>query len=309
MNGEFKYEVAFSFLQDDEQLALEIADRIRDRVSVALFIYSERQNELAGTDGVEKFSCIFGEESRVVVILYREGWGQTKWTRVEETAIRTRGFNEGHEFALLVKLDSTNPPIWLPPTRLYLGFERYRIDGVASAIENRVQSSGGTVTSESVLDRAAIVARAIDFRSERRRWRDSTEAVDAAIEEVARLLAEFKRHTDDVNGHSPQLQMRYSSSGKKFCDLSITGKGFGVRWYNTYGNTLEQSGLILETWEQGRYFGQTVVRTPTTSINYNFDLDATRTTGWRVADDDRFFTTMQLAEYWVKRLIDEARES
>src|SRR5258705_1602907 len=63
MNGEFKYEVAFSFLQDDEQLASQIADRIRDRVSVALFIYSERQNELAGTDGVERFSCIFGEES------------------------------------------------------------------------------------------------------------------------------------------------------------------------------------------------------------------------------------------------------
>lgn len=117
MRDEFKYEVAFSFLQDDEQLALEIAGRIRERVSIALFIYSERQNELAGTDGVEKFSRVFGEESRVVVILFREGWGQTKWTRVEETAIRTGGFNEGHEFALLVKLDSANPPIWLPPTR------------------------------------------------------------------------------------------------------------------------------------------------------------------------------------------------
>ena len=92
MNGEFKYEVAFSFLQDDEQLALEIADRIRDRVSVGVFVYSERQEELVGTDGVDTFSRIFGEESRIVVVVYREGWGQTRWTRVEETAIRTRGF-------------------------------------------------------------------------------------------------------------------------------------------------------------------------------------------------------------------------
>jgi len=53
MNGEFKYEVAFSFLQDDEQLALEIANRVRDRVSVGVFLYSERQDELVGTDGVE----------------------------------------------------------------------------------------------------------------------------------------------------------------------------------------------------------------------------------------------------------------
>jgi hypothetical protein len=72
MNSEFKYEVALSFLQNDEQLALEIADRIRDRVSVEVFVYSERQDELVGTDGVDTFSRIFGAESRVVVILHRE---------------------------------------------------------------------------------------------------------------------------------------------------------------------------------------------------------------------------------------------
>jgi hypothetical protein len=103
--------------------------------------------------------------------------------------------------------------------------------------------------------------------------------------------------------------MQYSSSDKKFCHVSMMGRGFGVRWYNSYGNTLEQSGLILETWDQGRFFGQTVVRTPIASINYDFDLDVTRATGWRAADGDKFFSTIQLAEYWVKRLIDEARES
>lgn len=55
MNTEYKYEVALSFLQNDE-LALEIADRIRDRVSVGVFVYSERQDELVGTDGVDSFS-------------------------------------------------------------------------------------------------------------------------------------------------------------------------------------------------------------------------------------------------------------
>jgi hypothetical protein len=46
-----------------------------------------------------------------------------------------------------------------------------------------------------------------------------------AIEEVARLLAEFKRHADDMNVHTPQLQMRYSSSGKKFCEVLMMGRG------------------------------------------------------------------------------------
>ncbi len=35
---EYEYDVAFSFLRQDEQLAIEMADRIRDRVKV--FIYS-----------------------------------------------------------------------------------------------------------------------------------------------------------------------------------------------------------------------------------------------------------------------------
>lgn len=151
MNGKFKYEVAFSFLQDDEQLALEIADRIRDRVSVGVFVYSERQDILVGTDGVDAFSRIFGKESRIVMVLYRKGWGQTQWTRVEENAIRTRGFNEGHEFIILVRLDETNPPVWLPPTRIYLSFERSGIDGLTGVIESRVQAVGGAIAQESTI--------------------------------------------------------------------------------------------------------------------------------------------------------------
>ncbi len=47
-----------------------------------------------------------------------------------------------------------------------------------------------------------------------------------------------------------------------------------------------------------------VLRTPKYSLNYAFDLDATRRTGWRTSDGNRFLTTTQLSEYWIKRLID-----
>ena len=193
VNEDYKYEAAFSFLQDDEQLALEIADRIRDRLSVGIFVYSERQDELVGTDGVEKFSQVFAEESRIVVILYREGWGQTRWTRVEETAIRTRAFNEGHEFLLLVKLDGASPPRWLPPTRIYLGFDRYGIDGLASVIEARVQATGGTVHGESVADYAARISGDIDFERDRRALLSSDLGVESAKRQVEVLFAELDR--------------------------------------------------------------------------------------------------------------------
>jgi hypothetical protein len=87
MSNNHEFEVAFSFLQQDEQLAIDMSDRIRARVKV--FIYSEQQKQLIANDGVDAFSQVFRTEARVVVVLYRENWGKTKWTRVEETAIKS----------------------------------------------------------------------------------------------------------------------------------------------------------------------------------------------------------------------------
>lgn len=144
MSDDFKYEVAFSFLQDDEPLALEIADRLRDRVKV--FIYSENQKELIGRDGIDQFTSVFREEARVVIILYREDWGQTKWTRIEETAIKNRFPDEGYDFLLIAPLDSPiKLPKWYPPAWIWADVRRYGVDGVASVIENRVQAIGGSV--------------------------------------------------------------------------------------------------------------------------------------------------------------------
>ncbi len=57
-NNEFKYDVAFSFLQQDEPTATQINDLLQDRVST--FLYSRRQGEVAGTDGEKTFNQVFG---------------------------------------------------------------------------------------------------------------------------------------------------------------------------------------------------------------------------------------------------------
>lgn len=73
MSNDFEYDVAFSFLHQDEQLAIDVADRIRERVKA--FIYSEQQKDLIASDGVDSFSQVFMQGARVVVILYRGTWG------------------------------------------------------------------------------------------------------------------------------------------------------------------------------------------------------------------------------------------
>ena len=58
---EFEYEVAFSFNAMDEGIAAQLNDLLSPRLKT--FIYSERQREIAGTDGQESFSNVYGKGS------------------------------------------------------------------------------------------------------------------------------------------------------------------------------------------------------------------------------------------------------
>lgn len=311
MVDNYKYDVAFSFLQEDEQLALDIADRIQDRVSVNVFVYSERQDELAGTDGVDTFSRIFGEESRVVIVLHHKAWGQTRWTRVEENAIRMRGFNEGHEFVLLVELETpAKPPVWLPPTRIYLGFERYGVDGVATVIESRVQAVGGTVHSESAVDEAVRLGRELSFKSERIGWYESEQGVASAKQELKKLFGELQRVAKNISDKTNQIQVQVSHVDEKHCLLSCQTVELSVYWHNRYQSTLHDSqlGINLAITRNEGY--RKVLKEVVKESNYNIDVDMSRHFGWReTSGKKRFLTSVQLADSWIKVLLDQFRDN
>jgi len=77
-----KYDIALSFVSQDENLAMEIYTELSKSLDV--FIYSEYQKELADDDGISKFKEIFTERTKLRVVLFREEWGNTDWTSVEE---------------------------------------------------------------------------------------------------------------------------------------------------------------------------------------------------------------------------------
>lgn len=109
-------DVAFSFNALDEGLATQLNDLLSDRMKT--FIYSERQRDIAGKDGQEKFSDIYGKAARLVVVLFRPEWGETPWTRVEQGAIRQRAFDEGWDFTTFIPtVQKPTMPKWLPKTR------------------------------------------------------------------------------------------------------------------------------------------------------------------------------------------------
>ena len=96
----FRYEVAFSFCKKDEELAIQIDSIVKGRIST--FLYSKEQEEIAGKDGEEQFHKVFGQEARSVAVLYGPEWGKTPWTRIEETAIRNRGYEHGYDFVIFI---------------------------------------------------------------------------------------------------------------------------------------------------------------------------------------------------------------
>jgi hypothetical protein len=72
-DDDFKYDVAFSFLGNDEGLASTLNERLRTRVRTFLYSDAERQIVLAGRDGADAFARVFGIESRTVVVSRDDG--------------------------------------------------------------------------------------------------------------------------------------------------------------------------------------------------------------------------------------------
>jgi hypothetical protein len=305
MPGDYKYDVAFSFLADDEALAIEIADRIRDRVSV--FIYSERQKELIGSDGIDQFSNVFSEDSRLVVVLYREQWGQTKWTRIEETAIKTRWL-DGFEFLLMVPLDSpAKLPKWYPPTWIWADIKRYGIDGVAGVIEVRVQTVGGNVKSDTAVDHALRLDREKSFLAKRNSWRYSDQFSQRGEAEAERFVQELECLAGEIRTQT-QLQIGFEHATAGHCVLSIDGLRLLVESYSP--SIADSPTFVLHVWtlEGGRFLGPYTIDEPTKidEGRYAFDLDLSERVGWSL--DDRFFPSGQLADVWIKKVVGHISE-
>ena len=280
--NDFKYSVALSFLAQDEALAQELNDLIQERM--ATFLYSERQRELAGTDGEETFGRVFKEQARIVVVLYRDGWGQTPWTRIEETAIRGRAYDEGYDFVLFIPCDEPpTVPKWLPKTRIWFGLKRWGPQGAAAVIEARVQEFGGGVRQESVADRAARLKRATDFENERRQFRRSHEGVRAANDAYAALRLALTQQAQAIS----VLPIKVQEHREYTIVRGLKGIAL-VELHTFYGNSLEDehylSVSMLDSLPriQGLMSMTRSDEARTLAFEkYHFDLLSPGRTGWR----------------------------
>jgi hypothetical protein len=296
-SSEFEYEVAFSFMADDEPLAVQIADQLRDRYQV--FLYSERQKELAGRDGVERFSEVFREKARVCVVLFREGWGKTKWTRVEETAIKDRAFEKGWEFLVVVSLGATNAPAWLPKTKIWFGLDRFGIPGAVAVIEARIQDQGGISSDETPSERATRLARAEELKAERKEFLESPDGFHLAQKELGNLFIYIRDEVNRIKSSQNVIQVDFYEKSPDECVVRSSGRNFVIIWSKQFANSLRQSALVVREFKDA-YWGDDSCET-----RHYFVLDDAGNPAWIEKNrPERLYSTKELAFKYLNRAIE-----
>lgn len=241
----FKYDVAFSFCHEDEPQVAELNDLIQDRFLT--FLYSKHQETLAGTDGEESFSRVFAAEARFVVVFFREKWGKTPFTRIEETAIRNRAFAKGYDFTLFIpREERVTVPEWLPKPRLWYDWPRWGVKGAASVIEARIAELGGKAREESVLDHAARMNREAEFQKRRKEFARSPDGVRQSDESFYKIAGEFERLRDEMAKMGGELSMQVK---RHALAIAVVGfeHGLSLDWQR-YANTVEDCELRVGLW-------------------------------------------------------------
>lgn len=305
---EYKYDVAFSFAQQDEQLAYTLYSLLKDRLSC--FIYSEEQKKLAGGDGEILFNSVYSKEARIVVILFRQEYGTSKWTRIEETAIRNRGYDDGYDFVILIPTEKQiAPPKWLPKIRLWVGLERWGIESAAGVIEARVQEFGGTVKIETIADIAAKSENAINEKRKREELLNSSGSIFLANEEVKNLKAIFKKQEEEILAKTENWNIKYRENKHNGVDILSYGYMLYFHFYQQWANSIHDAYLFLVIYqgysdENGNIndpFGEHKL---IHSIKLRFDIDDLDQKGWSLKDTRKnFMTSQKLADIWFAKFL------
>lgn len=315
----FDYEVAFSFLQQDENLAFEINDLIQDRYNT--FIYSEHQKEIAGTDGEMTFNDIFSNKSRIVVVLFREKWGNTRWTRIEETAIRGRAHDEGYDFTVFVQIDKESIlPKWVPKTRIYYNLERWGVKGLAPVIESKIHEFGGQSRPETLEDKTLRIKRIFLMKHERQKYLSSPQAYTDAQREFDKLFELLEKKTKSLEDPEISLYFGYDKSPSKEFVVRFANYSAHFSWSYAYSNSLEDSSLLVsisaykqdspKDFLERHAFGRPSGERPVKRQEYNFDINiTTQEKGWSKKDKQQeFIASENLMLEWLGDFMDQVKK-
>ncbi len=199
-----KYDVAISFLVQDLAVAQALYEKLSQELRV--FFFPRNQEELAGTNGMDSMRAAFRSESLLNVVLYRERWGNTPWTAVEEAAVKDSCLATGYRSLFFFTVEPTKRlPKWLPDTHVRFNYSDFPLDQAVGAIKMRVRERGGQFTPMTPAKRAQILKAEDDYRLDKSGM-NTQEGLRKISSTVKELFTGIQRHCEEVNAASPLLE-------------------------------------------------------------------------------------------------------
>ena len=198
----FKYEVAFSLCKLDIEYAKELSRNLNPSLQDSVFLYSDKQQELISKIGPEKFSDIFINQSRVVVILYRKEYGSTYYTNLEKDSIieRLGKAIDGYNFIFLIPMIQGEKPSWYPTTRIYADPYNFSIEELAKFIEFKVIEREGVINPISFIDKISNFKDSLTEKQKRIRFLDSDDSLKSIDTETEKLRQIFEKNVCHIQG-------------------------------------------------------------------------------------------------------------
>jgi hypothetical protein len=304
------HDIAISFLSGDEPLAVRIHDELTEKLSV--FVYSKRQEQLAGTDGLESFRKAFLSDARLVVVLYRDGWGKTRWTAVEELAIKDRIFDGGWNSLLFVMLDEkATPPAWLPKTHIRFNYGSYG-DDLIGAIKMRAQGLGSSLKVETATERAKRAQSIELLRAERDRMLLANGSAAVRAEHQA-LRVQLDRKISDIQKELTTIRLEYGADSHEYV---IRTEAISLNFYLHATAPATQSRIVIQRFDaplilpsdrSRRMFLPGESPRMISKEEFFFDYDTACGWCWRKRErgsQETLLSTVSLAEYLLKCVFD-----
>lgn len=303
-----RYDAAISFLHQDEPLANRLYEQLMAD-GMSAFVYSKAQEQIAGRDGLEEFRQAFRRDCRLIIVLYRDGWGQTRWTRIEETAIKERCLADGWDVLLFVSLhERSTIPNWVPETHIRLNLAHYGFHALVGAVKTRIEQKGGQFKTIDAVTRAQLEQKRAEVESARRAFLDSQEGVRSLRNEVMALFDEIERLTQKVAATSTwKFRIRRNEYS---CIVVANRPSLLFRLTAGYANRAESwkfdvaiyRGEVLLAGEAGIYpFDR-----PQVIWRHQFLFDVAEGIEWRWKDDNehaRLMTRFELADHCIQQLL------
>lgn len=301
-SADYKYEVAFSFLKQDEHLANQINDLIQNKLNT--FLYSKKHEDKTSRNREKTFMDVFGKQSRSVVVLFRNKWGTTPWTKIEEKAIRNRAIEEGYNFLLFIPLDDPPKiPKYLLKAQIWTGLVQWGIKGAATAIEELTQSLVGKLREESQINIAAKIKRDPQFEIERSRFLESVNGFEIAILELKKLFFELKSLKNKIEKSYKDFSIGFQQKDR---NCTVNYGGFSIRFYlqQANSNSLMDSYLYFELQKQGISSNEPQILA---IEEFHFEVNKPGEYGWiKDVDSDSFISSKKLAVKCMKLLLMQA---